>query len=137
MTDLPPFRLLVTGARETTQAQNEFVWDTLTGLYRKIGNERPIIIVHGKCPSGGVDKAADDWARMPWDNVTPEPHPANWDEGRGAGPRRNAHMVSLGAHTVVAFPGPGSRRTWDCLQKAVNAGIRPYLFPLHIYVKES
>jgi hypothetical protein len=32
-------------------------------------------------------------------------------------------MVSLGADLCLGFPGPGSKGTWDCLRKAVDAGI--------------
>jgi len=35
-------------------------------------------------------------------------------------------MVALGAKLCIGFPGPRSRGTWDCLEKATNAGIETY-----------
>jgi hypothetical protein len=106
------FRVLVTGAR--------------------VVSPRVVVVVQGECPYGGVDLVAKKWAEGS-PGVASEGHPAEWDRlGRRAGPVRNAHMVSLGADVCLAFPAKGSRGTWDCLQRAVDAGIPSHLYPLHI-----
>lgn len=119
-----PIRVIVTGWRAWPLASRDFIWHELDLLWEKfaIPWERDrFIIVHGQCPYGGVDRHAEDWAqvqRQRW-----ERHPAERRGGRFLGPERNAKMVSLGAAACVGFPGPGSRGTWDCLEKATNAGI--------------
>jgi hypothetical protein len=89
----------------------------------------PLIIVHGRCPYGGVDLYAHEWACK--NGHQPEPHPANWDTyGRAAGGIRNSEMVALGADLCLAFPGPGSTGTWDCIRKAAGALIRVQIVAL-------
>lgn len=54
------------------------------------------------------------------------------DLGNAGGPARNALLIDLGAtyarhgYTVVveAFPTASSRGTWDCVNRARNAGLR-------------
>jgi hypothetical protein len=128
----PPYRVIVTGSRDTTDAEDAFVWGKLDQLRAWLPAGRLLIVVQGVCPYGGVDKAAERWTRRV-DGAENEGHPADFRQGASAGPKRNTKMVQLGAHLVMAFPGPYSRGTWDCLQKAVNAGIPPRLYPLHIY----
>jgi hypothetical protein len=131
------FRLLVTGSRSTTPTQAEFIRMKLARLREWLSPERGLIIVQGKCPAGGVDAVAEIWA-YETPGVENESHPAEWTKlGKAAGMARNSAMVKLGADMVAAFPGPASRGTWDCLQKAVAAGIEPRLWPLHIYAPES
>ncbi len=126
-----PFRILVTGSRHCTEDQARFVRLRLkyaSGEARMAG--RPVIIRHGKCPHGGVDKVAHDWAEKTL-GVTAEPMPADWDtHGRAAGPIRNGEMVALGAEICEAFPAPDSRGTWDCIRKAADAGIPVQVWPL-------
>lgn len=130
------FRVLVTGARDTAPAQDAYVRGKLAELQeadRALHGDRLMIVVDGRCPTGGVDRAAQKWAERT-DGVESEGHPAKWKQlGDRAGPARNTEMVQLGAHIVLAFPGQWSRGTWDCLTKAVNAGIPPRLYPLHIF----
>lgn len=113
---------------------------------------RTLVVVHGACPTGG-DPVADAWAaaRRPY-GVRPEAHPADWDRcgpdcprdpahrrvrrpddvhhpGQGttycpgSGPRRNAHMVSLGAVLCLAAPHGRSTGTRGCMDLARRAGI--------------
>ncbi len=127
------FRLLVTGARRCTPVQARFVVQRLDAVFYSLPIETRLIVVQGRCPYGGVDKVAEDWAADQARAIN-EPHPADWGRhGKAAGPIRNTHMVGLGADRVMAFPDQQSRGTWDCLQKAVAAGIEPRLYPLHIY----
>jgi hypothetical protein len=127
-----PYRVLITGWRAWPEANKDFIWRELYGLWTRVPTDmgeyippESIMIVHGKCPYGGVDLWAEQWAKtyhQLWD-----PHPADWDKyGKPAGNIRNTEMVALGADLCIGFPGPGSKGTWDCLQKATNAGIETY-----------
>lgn len=111
-------RILITGSRH--EHDPKIVWDAIneefTGLYSEA------VIVHGACPHGGVDESAARWAHYVC--ATEEPHPADWERfGKAAGPKRNQAMVDLGADICLAFPGPSSRGTWDCVKRARRAGI--------------
>jgi hypothetical protein len=118
--------VLVTGWRDWPADCAHVVWDALDSVLLNSG--RPLIVVHGQCPYGGVDLYAHQWA-MRCDGANPEPHPAERDANdRLLGPARNSHMVSLGAELCLAFPGPGSRGTVDCAQKAINADIPTMFF---------
>lgn len=121
-------RVLVTGTRDVP---NQFslvtILTQLDDWLRLAGGK--MTLVHGDCPTG-VDAAAAHWATQ-HPGVTPEPHPADWDKfGKAAGAIRNSYMVSLGADICLGWPGPGSKGTWDCLKKAVDAGISTYVTAL-------
>jgi hypothetical protein len=146
MTD--PFRLLVTSSRDLTdRAQFCRALETIAHTH---GFHR-LVVVHGACPTGG-DQFASHWALAAADvGVLEEPHPADWDlcapdcptdahrrakrpgdtahPGRldtycpGAGPRRNAHMISLGAGLCLAAPLGRSYGTRGCMRLATAAGI--------------
>lgn len=122
------FRVLVTGTRENSPLVEYMVHGWLDKLVAGdyVPQGRRIIVVHGACPTG-VDFYADQWATSRQLDV--ERHPADWRQGKMAGPRRNTRMVETKPNWCLGFPGRGSRGTWDCLQKAVNAGI-----PTQIYV---
>lgn len=129
--ELPAYRILVTGWRHWPA---ELAWFVEYQLREEFGNRPawnlPTVVVHGACPvgDGGVDGIADRFARSlpPGAAVAVEPYPADFaGRGPGAGPERNTRMVAAGAHVCLAFPGPGAGHsgTWDCIRKAVNAGI--------------
>ena len=101
MTDTP-YRVLVTGSRDWTDGPT--IWRALADTLRPIPINRETVIVHGACPTG-ADYQADEWGRG--FGATIEQHRAE-DHGPwpAAGPRRNAHMVSLGADVCLAFIGP-------------------------------
>lgn len=126
-----PLRVIVTGWRAWPRNNSDFIWHELNLLWTRVNTDMgehipagSVVIVHGACPFGGVDLYAEEWARAHrqlWD-----PHPAESRGGRFLGPERNAKMVALGADLCIGFPGPKSRGTWDCLEKATNAGIETY-----------
>lgn len=121
-------RILVTGTRDIP---NQFSLDTiinqLDDWLRLADGE--MVLVHGDAPDG-VDAAAAHWATH-HPMVVPEPYPADWDKyGKAAGAIRNSYMVSLGADLCLGYPGKGSKGTWDCLKKAVDAGIPTYVTAL-------
>jgi hypothetical protein len=127
-----PFRLLVTGSRQCTKSQADFVVARLEALARPVLNvDRRVIVVHGQCPYGGVDLVADRWAEDTA-GCEAERHPAErTPSGRLLGPARNRHMVGLGADACAAFPALTSSGTWDCLNKAIHSLIPTHVWMLH------
>jgi hypothetical protein len=127
------YRILVTGWRDWPKEDAWWVWDKLYWAYGRFWYmnsmvDAPVIVRHGDCPYGGVDRWAGVWARH--NEHIEDPHPAPWKElGKAAGNVRNSHMVNLGADVCLAFPGPGSKGTIDCLNKAREAGIETFVFP--------
>lgn len=123
--------VIVTGARDFPYPW--VVHDRLGIIYLERG---PFLLFHGACkPRGsdemtGADRYADDWGKATA-GVEVKPFPADWDGlGNAAGPVRNGQMVDtalglLPADQVfgLAFPGPRSRGTWDCVGKMKAAHI--------------
>jgi hypothetical protein len=96
-------RLLITGSRD---------WDDRTTIANFLLDVRDtrdwtgrdgldVTLVSGACPRG-ADRIAEEIAEdIGW---AVERHPADWlTYGRGAGFRRNAEMVALGANLCGAF----------------------------------
>ncbi|MGW5690303.1 SLOG family protein [Streptomyces asiaticus] len=135
-----PYRALITGSRD---------WDDVTAIGAALeqalidAGPRPVVVVHGACPSG-ADWHADHYARWMRGQgvaIDVEQHPAqshpteDFGPWPGAGPRRNAHMVGLGADVLLAFVGPcsssrcrkpqphPSHGTSCCIALAEQAGI--------------
>lgn len=125
-------RILVTGSRD---------WGDRLAVYRALnrvcdehnlnyppdehGNTMPdsskFTLVHGDCPTG-ADHWADQWALGNF--FVPETHPADWEKyGKGAGFRRNAEMVNLGADICLAFIKDESRGATHTAGLARVAGI--------------
>lgn len=125
------YRILVTGSRETTVDEDNYVQRVLyLASSRPLEQGMRVIVVQGKCPKGGVDLAAERFAASVA-GVENEPHPADWNKhGKGAGMIRNSEMVAAGADICLAFPAPDSRGTIDCLTKAWKAGIHTRVYPL-------
>ncbi|WP_329472684.1 DUF2493 domain-containing protein [Streptomyces sp. NBC_01723] len=113
---MTPYRVLVTGSRDWPAP--ETVWTALNDVRTEtLLAGRPLIVVHGACPTG-ADLHAAQWADVASQftrQVTAEHHPAqghptqNFGPWPEAGPRRNAYMVSLGADLCLAFAGPCTR----------------------------
>lgn len=125
-----PYRIIVTGWRSWPRRQAYVIWEFLVAEVMKASSEsqyRETVIIEGACPTG-VDDYAYRWA-LGIDGVRSERYPANWQEGKSAGPKRNASMISYGADICLAFPGPNSRGTLDCVKKAINAGIQTIVTP--------
>lgn len=129
-----PFRVLITGSRHATDAEHrELISEAIqkaVGHIRACDMDR-VILVHGN--QRGVDLiAADIVTRWAWP-IQVEAHDArDFGSWPAAGPRRNEHMVRLGANVCLAFPAPDSRGTWDCARKAADAGIHTILQTLRI-----
>lgn len=122
------FRVLVTGSR---------TWQNIQRLYHILdqgilGKDSADLItfVHGDCPSG-VDRYVREYVEDNIEywlekgiNISQEPHPANWANGKGAGFARNQEMVDLGADLCLAFIHNGSNGATHCANAAEKAGIR-------------
>jgi len=122
------YRLLLTGTRTTWADDNDLIEQALSGAYAA-ANVRPadFVVVHGACPTG-ADRTGARWAKRV--GLADEPHPADWETGPGAGPRRNTLMASMDADLCVAFPRPDSRGTWNCIKAAADHGIPVHIHPL-------
>lgn len=107
-----PVRVIVTGSREWTNKHE--MRRVLGGL--PLGST----VVHGG--ARGADSIADEVARELGLEV--EVFPADWEQyGKRAGHIRNQQMVDAGADYCLAFPLPGSRGTYDMMERAERAGI--------------
>jgi hypothetical protein len=119
-------RVLVTGSRKWTDEQ-AVCWALYTYGFRwaQVKGE-PLTIVHGAC-AAGADRMADDWGRAAT-GCEVERWPADWRQGKAAGPARNQAMVDAGADICLAFRCPKSRGTVDCIRRARAAGILTYVW---------
>lgn len=108
-------RVLVTGSRRHSDVALHRTW--LAKVDAAWGR---CTLVSGACPSGTDLLCEQEATRLGW---AVERHPADWSMGGRAGPLRNQSMVDLGADVCIAFPLPGSRGTWDCVNRAKAAGI--------------
>lgn len=119
-------RILVTGARNYTK-RAKVESEIITLIERRKG--KPVVIVHGDCPSG-ADRFAKEFVQLmdePW--LTDEPHPARWSElGTKAGPIRNVEMVAAGADVCLAFLTKESIGARFTAGRAKKAGIRTVYF---------
>ncbi len=113
-------RILVTGSRDWTD--RNVVRTALVDAWIELGRPMNAVLVQGECHLGGADQiAAEIWRG--W-GYPVEGHPAEMGpDGHVLGPKRNAHMVSLGADVCLAFPLPSSRGTKNCMRLAREAGI--------------
>lgn len=109
-------RVLVTGSRTWTDAAT--ITAALDELHARHG--QALVVVHGACPRG-ADTLAQAWARAR--GVPVEAHPADWSKGRGAGPARNAAMVSSRPDACLAFIRGDSRGATGCAAMSEHAGI--------------
>jgi hypothetical protein len=134
-----PFRILVTGWRDWPRTAASVVHNALDAIVEELAPEATrIIVTEGECPYGGVDQYAREWAVRHEPRTVPDPHPAKWRTlGKAAGMIRNAEMVALQPDVCLAFPGPGSRGTIDCMRKAEAANILVRTFSWEEYGLQS
>lgn len=106
-------RLLVCGGRDFSDT--EHAYRVLDKLHRQHGIDA---VIEGD--GRGADRIAGYWARR--NRIDNLKFPANWVQGRAAGPIRNAKMLAEGKpDMVLAFPG--GRGTADMVSKARAAGV--------------
>ena len=106
-------RILITGSRDWSDR----------GMIRMALDQylHADILVSGACPTGADRICEETWSA--WNGLI-ERHPADWSQGKSAGFRRNAHMVSLGADICLAFILNGSKGASMTADLAEKAGIR-------------
>ena len=139
-------RILITGSRDP-KVDWSFLEEDWMLLFREyFGHACEFVMVHGGCPTG-VDAAVNqferDMSRAWWSSrnadtptfplfpmiierhpVTPVPgYVGPYGPWPAAGPRRNQHMVDLGADLCLAYPYGVSRGTRGCAAMAIKAGI--------------
>jgi hypothetical protein len=121
-------RILVTGSRDWTD--RDTIRTALVNAWIDLGRPMTANLVQGECHLGGADQiAAEIWRG--W-GFPVEGHPAEMGpNGHVLGPKRNAHMVSLGADVCLAFPLPSSRGTRNCMRLAREAGIPVKVYEEH------
>ena len=149
------YRVLITGSR--TWDDMFSIADAIDEAIKHAG--RTIVVVHGACPRGADAITAGYCEALQYHGkaVVLEPHPADWDHCTidcpqtphrlikkpgdvdhpgarddycpGAGPRRNADMVRLGADLCLAFIHKASRGASGTAELAEQAGIRTVRFP--------
>lgn len=119
-------RILVTGSRKWTD--KNAIYFALYDAMRLLGTEEAsaVTVVHGGAL--GADAIAGQGAAQIGMRV--EVHKADWSVGRHAGLLRNQAMVDAGANICLAFPNsPGPSCTWDCINRALLAGIPVLIMP--------
>lgn len=122
-------RILVYGGRDYPDIGAVFA--ALDLVFTKHG---PFTLVHGACRATktaagwdwstmtGADAHADAWfARRATEECVISRWPADWTNGRGGGPRRNAEMLASGLDGGIEFPG--GRGTADMRSRLVAAGV--------------
>lgn len=105
-------RVLVTGGRDYTD------YLALKTAMDMLPN-KPSVVIHGN--ARGADALADRWA--PESGIFVLRMPAPWDaQGKSAGMRRNAAMISL-AFPEYCVASPGGRGTAGMVELCRKAGI--------------
>lgn len=116
-------KILITGSRFWTNRKS------ISNALRAVINEHSLkredlVIIHGKCR--GADMLADSIART--NGIKVVDYPANWKDGKQAGPIRNQEMLDKNPDIdlVLAFHDDldQSKGTKDMIQRARKAGIR-------------
>lgn len=69
----------------------------------------------------GADTLAGEWARLR--GVPEDPCPADWSQGRKAGPQRNAEMLAKAPRPVCVVALPGGKGTASMVALAAEAGL--------------
>jgi O-acetyl-ADP-ribose deacetylase (regulator of RNase III) len=91
------FHVCVCGGRDFNNRYE--VWRFLDRLH---AHRRITLLIHGD--ARGADRIAGAWAK--WRRIPVKAVPADWNRfGKAAGPHRNAAMVKMRPHCLIAFPG--------------------------------
>lgn len=119
-----PLRVLVCGSRDWTD--RDMISQTLWHVHHPMGGIA--LIIHGGCR--GADSLAGDVADA--NGIPYQVFPANWKDGKAAGPIRNTKMLQEGKPDLVlafTYDLSTSRGTADMVRKARAAGIKTFVLP--------
>lgn len=125
--------LLVTGTRGPLADEDlELLQET---LYTRCVNFFTLLIIGD---ADGVDTDAVAYLRTTFGkDIVVDRHIADWSLfGNAAGPIRNHEMVmrlleaDADERGWLAYPGPRSKGTWNCLKRAVQSGVSGTIHPL-------
>lgn len=101
---------------EEALAEEQHVWDFLSDV------DFPIDQLAQGFAKRGADKVARRWARINLGHENSFDYPADWSQGKKAGPLRNQFMLDhFGPWKVIAFPGGSG--TENCCIEAVKRRI--------------
>lgn len=107
-------KVLVCGGRDFNDAMTLGSW--LGGIHKQHGIT---LLIEGG--ARGADYMARKFAE--WAGIPVKSFPADWSQGKSAGPVRNRQMLTEGKpDLVVAFPG--GKGTADMVRQANAAGIK-------------
>jgi alpha-beta hydrolase superfamily lysophospholipase len=112
-------KIVVTGARDLHPKHRR---DIRRALERWAFNQRPqdVTVIHGGAE--GADRMAGVIAHELGLKV--DVHYADWKtHGKAAGPIRNREMLEEEPDVVLAFPGPRSVGTRNCIAQARQRGL--------------
>ena len=117
-------RVIVTGSRDW--GYPELVGRALYGYWTMCrAMDHPMILRHGGCTTG-ADAAAEEWyqSRPPGtEGLTRELFPADWSQGRIAGPIRTVQMFADQVDMVLAFWDGKSRGTGYAVKLATERNV--------------
>ena len=108
------FKVLVCGGRNLKDANQVHMH---LNMIKRDHPDRVVFVIHGG--ADGADSLADGWAR--YNRLPSAMVMARWDMGPSAGPVRNAWMMGLQPHMVLAFPG--GKGTANMVSQAEKSGI--------------
>lgn len=112
-------RVIVCGSRDIVNLNLDVIGMAVLGVISDQHDiKHGITVLSGGCR--GVDTIGEAWAERHGHAV--ERFPADWSQGKKAGPLRNAAMVAE-ADALVAIAYPDSRGTADCIRRAQAKGI--------------
>lgn len=112
--DVMKYRVLICGSRD-------FKDQKLISEFVSKNKDKISVIIEGGA------RGADRCARIAAEafGIPVETYPADWQRYKfRAGPIRNQQMLDEGRpDVVVAYPLPGSKGTWDMINRAKKAGV--------------
>lgn len=121
-------RVIIAGSRDR-RMDGARLWPVLDASPLLAGASA---VLSGAC-STGADAAGEGWARRR--GLELERHPADWSQGRGAGPARNARMVARADGLVALLDDANPcRGTRDVIRRARAAGLAVEVYTVHLEV---
>lgn len=130
-----PAVILVTGSRNWTNSEQiTAALKEAATLLKEKHNYSSFRLVHGACRTGADAMADLDARGMGWEVTL---YPADWSQGRKAGPLRNKLMVQMAKpHMALAFrlnQSAGTTSCINCIKTYANTLDSRLVSPVRIY----